>query len=304
VEVRPSDSSTSPGTTLLLAGIIPSRQAHRKTDGRERTFVRNPREAAAGRVRPRRLIAAAAIGNILAGMLSAPSRTRAPRRPAAAARPPRRRRPGERPQELLDAALRVFAARGYRNTRLEEVAAEAGVTKGAVYHYFPDKEALLLRAIERHQARSLGRLEDALRGETGSASSRLSLVLRRAFGGDDPARRDVLVLLQGIAHESPGVYRRWIANGPVKGWKLVASLIEEGKAAGEFRSDVDSEVAARVVITGMLAQVILQKHAEAVPAVRIDRERLSEGTIAFLLSGLAAPRARARRAGRARKGTP
>jgi AcrR family transcriptional regulator len=46
------------------------------------------------------------------------------------------RRPDARPQELLDAALSVFAERGYRNTRLEEVAEAAGVTKGTIYHYF------------------------------------------------------------------------------------------------------------------------------------------------------------------------
>ena len=229
--------------------------------------------------------------NILGGMLLRPARTRTPRRivglpPSAASRPRRQRRPGERPLELLDAALRVFAARGYRETRLEEVAAEAGVTKGAVYHYFSDKEELLLRALEQHQERALGRLNDVLRGQAGPASERLRLVLRKAFGGDDPARRDVLALLQGIAHEAPGVYRRWLANGPVKGWRLVASLIAEGVAAGEFRSDVDGEVAARVVITGLLGQVILQQYAGAVSGLDIDNDRLIDSTMEFLLAAL------------------
>jgi AcrR family transcriptional regulator len=46
------------------------------------------------------------------------------------------RRPQERPQELLQAALEVFARNGYRNTTLEEIGEAAGVTKGAIYHYF------------------------------------------------------------------------------------------------------------------------------------------------------------------------
>ncbi len=207
---------------------------------------------------------------------------------------------------MLDAALRVFAARGYRNTRLEEVAAEAGVTKGAVYHYFSDKEELLLRALEQHQERALGRLNDVLRGRSGPASERLRLVLRRAFGGEDPARRDVLTLLQGIAHEAPGVYRRWLANGPVKGWRLVASLIAEGVAAGEFRSNADAEVAARVVITGLLGQIIYQQYADTVPALRIGNDRLIDSTLEFLLAALrpveALPRRQPRTPGHRKQG--
>ena len=196
------------------------------------------------------------------------------------------RRPDERPQELLEAALRVFAARGYRNTRLEEVAAAAGVTKGAVYHYFANKEELLLRALEQYQERAFGRVEDALRNERGPASARLRLIFRKAFGGDDPARRDVLLLLQGVAHEVPDVYHRWIANGPMKGWRLIAALIDEGKAAGEFRADVDSEVAARVVLTGVMVQMIWQRHADGVAGLRIEQDRLIDSAVDLLLAGL------------------
>ena len=224
-------------------------------------------------------------------MLSRATRTR-PVRPASGASVPReprarrQRRPDERPLELLDAALRVFAARGYRNTSLEEVAADAGVTKGAVYHYFSDKQELLLRALAQHQERALGRLNDAVRGHRGTASERLRLVLRRAFAGDDPARARVLTLLQGLAYEAPDAYRKWLADGPVKGWRLVANLIGEGMRAGEFRDDLDREVAARVVITGVLGQVVLQRHAAAVPALRIDTDRLVDSTLDLLLAAL------------------
>lgn len=204
------------------------------------------------------------------------------------------RRPDERPQELLEAALRVFAARGYHNTRLEEVAAAAGVTKGAVYHYFANKEELLLRALEEYQERVFGRVEEALRSETGPASARLRLFFRKAFGGSDPARVDVLLLLQSAAVEVPDVYERWIASGPMKGWRLVAALIEEGRVSGEFRSDVDADVAARVFLTGLLGQVTWQRHAPSVPGLRIDQDRLIDSAVELLLAGLrpvaAAPR--------------
>jgi AcrR family transcriptional regulator len=196
------------------------------------------------------------------------------------------RRPEERPHELLEAALHVFATRGYRNTRLEEVAAAAGVSKGAVYHYFANKEELLLRALEAHRERGFGRVAQALRGEHGPSSARLRLFFRKAFGGDDPAQRDVFLLLQSLAYEVPDVYNHWIAGGPVKAWQLLASLIEDGKASGEFRPDVDSEVAARVVLSGVLLQVIWQGRLDRVPGMAIDPGRLVDSAVELLLAGL------------------
>src|SRR5262249_18278786 len=111
------------------------------------------------------------------------------RMPTSNAKPIRwERRPAELPRGLPPAALRVFAARGYRNATLEEVAAAAGVTKGAVYYHFTNKEQLLARALEHHQQRAFARLEDALQNEKGSVSARLRVLFHSAFGGDDPVR--------------------------------------------------------------------------------------------------------------------
>lgn len=60
-----------------------------------------------------------------------------------------RRRPDRRPDEILDAALRVFARYGLHKTNLEEVAREAGISKGTIYLYFKDKEELFIAAAHR-----------------------------------------------------------------------------------------------------------------------------------------------------------
>ena len=67
--------------------------------------------------------------------------------PAPAALPVRQRRKEARPQELLDAALRLFVEHGFAATRIEEVAALAGVSKGTLYLYYPSKEELLKAVI-------------------------------------------------------------------------------------------------------------------------------------------------------------
>jgi AcrR family transcriptional regulator len=196
------------------------------------------------------------------------------------------RRPDERPQELLDAALRVFAERGYSNARLEEVAAAAGVTKGAVYHYFSNKEELLLRALEHYQALAFGRVEEALRAESGPASARIGVALRALFGSPSSGRREVLLLLQSVIYEVPDLYRRWVATGPMKAWQIVADLIEDGKLRGEFRSDVDSDVAARIFLSGLLMQLMWQPLSVDIRGLAIDPDHLLDSAVVLLVAGL------------------
>jgi len=197
------------------------------------------------------------------------------------------RRPDERPDELLDAALRIFAERGYANTRLEDIAAAVGVTKGTIYHYFETKEDLLRKAIESKHDRAFLPLEKVLRERKGPVSATIRLFLRRAFGHNDPTRVSVLTLLvQGLAREVPQVYHRWLESGPARAWQILAELIEEGKASNEFRQDVDSEVVARIAISGLILQLAWQRFAEEAPSLAMDRDQLIDSTAEFLLHGL------------------
>lgn len=197
------------------------------------------------------------------------------------------RRPDSRPKELLDAALMVFSERGYRNTRIDDVAEAAGVTKGALYHYFATKEDLLLRAIEHYHDRAFGEIGEMLRTAGGPVSARIRLMMRKAFGATATTGRMTLALiLQGVRHDLPEAHEQWLRGGPIKGWQLLAALIEEGKAAGEFRHDVDSEVAARVVIAGLITQLLWQPLAHEVPDVLIDEDRLIDSAVEILLHGL------------------
>ena len=197
------------------------------------------------------------------------------------------RRPDERPQEILDAALTVFAERGYRNTRLEDVGEAAGVTKGAIYHYFANKEDLLLRAIEQRSEEAFGRIEEIVRDKTAPVSTRLRLVVRRWFGSVTKERLAVVtLLLQGIAHEAPQAFRRWLAGGPTAAMRLIATLVREGQERGEFRPDADADVAARLLVSGLLQQTVWQQYAESVPDAGIEQERLVDSALELFLHSL------------------
>jgi AcrR family transcriptional regulator len=197
------------------------------------------------------------------------------------------RRPDDRMQELLEAALQVFARQGYRNTRLDEVAEAAGVTKGTIYHYFDTKEALLLGVVEHYQTLAFGRAEDALRDERAPVSTRIRLVVRKIFSARGDHSRNLLALLiRGIAHEVPHVHAKWLANGPVRLWTLLAALVEEGKASGELRPDADGDTAARLLVSGLMLQLMWQQHADAVPALAIDEDRLIDSSVDLFLASL------------------
>ena len=197
------------------------------------------------------------------------------------------RRPDDRPQEILDAALKVFAERGYRNTRLEDIGEAAGVTKGAIYHYFANKEELLLRAIEHRREEALGRIEDVLRDKGAPVSTRLRLVVRRWFASVPEERLAVVTLLvQGIAHEAPDAFRQWLAGGPTASAKLIASLVREGQTRGEFRPDADADVAARMLLSGLLQQTVWQQYGTDVPDLAMAQDRLVDSALELFLHSL------------------
>jgi len=197
------------------------------------------------------------------------------------------RRPEERPNELLEAALRIFADRGYASTRLEDIAATVGVTKGTIYHYFATKEELLLRAIDHYHEQVFAPIQQVVGKRRGTVSATIRLFLRRAFGQLGPERLSVLTLLiQGVANEVPHAYARWLETGPALGWEMLAELIEEGKATGEFRPDADSEVIARTILSGLILQFSWQRFSERAPRVAVDPDRLIDSTAEFLLHGL------------------
>jgi AcrR family transcriptional regulator len=200
------------------------------------------------------------------------------------------RRPDDRYQELLEAALQVFAQHGYRNTRLDEVAEAAGVTKGTIYHYFDTKEELLLSVIKHYQTLAFGRAEDLLRDESLPASTRIRLLVRNMFaGGNERGRHLLALLLEGVAHEVPRVHANWLNDGPVRLWSLIGQLVVQGKERGEFRPDADGDVGGRVLVSGLMLQLMWQQHVDAVPAMAIDENRLVDSAVELFLAGLRLP---------------
>jgi AcrR family transcriptional regulator len=195
------------------------------------------------------------------------------------------RRPDERPQELLEAAFRVFAEQGYRATRLEQVAEAAGVTKGTIYYYFKGKDDLFRQTIELHRQRTDARLNDLMQRVEGPISVRLRVGLQEAWRGISGPSGALLRLMIGeVSIEAPELFRAWLSEVVTQGCGELACAVREGQASGDFRSDADADVAARMFISGVLMEALMQHHgfggADPLP---LDR-RVEAGVELFLHS--------------------
>lgn len=189
---------------------------------------------------------------------------------------------------LLDAAFEVFAAHGYRASRLESVAAAAGVTKGAIYYHFEGKEDLLRRAVQRRHRTLFAELAERLASEPGPFSMKIRLALRGMWGHwlEPGPGRAIRLLLGEVSVELPSLFQLWVEEGPMHAWSMVRELIEAGVAAGEFRPDVDAEVASRVIVSGLMLQATMQIHLGLEELAPCDPDRLFDSAVDVFLHGL------------------
>lgn len=188
----------------------------------------------------------------------------------------------------MEAAFRVFSRKGYRAARLEEVAEAAGLTKGAIYYYFSGKEELLRRTVESRHRAIFGEIEAALEQEDAPASAKIRLALRRIWSHwTEPAWGDAFRLQVGqLSVEFPALFRHWAQEGPLEGYRLVRRLVESGIETGEFRRDVDSEAASRLIVSGLLLQAALHVHLGLDELAPGDPDRIFDSAVALFLHGL------------------
>lgn len=182
------------------------------------------------------------------------------RRPPKPTKPRWRRRPETRPDEIAQAGLRLFCARGYSDVSVDDIAGEAGVTKGAVYHHFGGKEDLLVAALELHFRRAYQNAGvDKPPAGVKTAKGRVEALLWagwQLWHSDEFQGLFRLILGEGGA-AVPIVRERFLTEGPHRGWKVLGALIDEGQKAGEFRREVDAGRAARLIASGLVLQIML-----------------------------------------------
>jgi AcrR family transcriptional regulator len=157
----------------------------------------------------------------------------------------------DKPRQILDAAVRVFAARGYESSRVGDIAKEAGVAYGLVYHSYASKEAVLEAGVRAAWGSLLAAV--AVAAATGDRAAdqleQVVTIVLRAWR-DDP---DLVRLLVREVTRNPHVQDELDEIG--QAFASLERIVRRGQDQGAFRADADARIAAWMLY-GALEEVL------------------------------------------------
>lgn len=163
-----------------------------------------------------------------------------------------RRLPEERPRQILDAALEVFAERGLASARLDDIAKRAGLSKGTIYLYFPNKEELFREVIRHTVVSQIERGERDFEETSRSATEALTSFMRGYWEFlRSPVFAPIYRLVTAELHNFPDLAEFYADEVIARGLRLITRLLERGIASGEFRP-LDPAVAARMLAAPLM----------------------------------------------------
>src|SRR5262249_55037441 len=210
-----------------------------------------------------------------------------------------RRAPAERPAEILEAALVLFVEKGFAATRLDDVAARAGLSKAAIYLYFADKTALFQGVVGQAVTVNLGHVEAMLKTHQGPVAALLPRILE--FMGGRIEQTPMAAVAKLVISESrafPEIGRFYLKEVIGRAFPLIEGLIKRGIAQGEFRR-VDPAMTVRSLIGPMLLAAIWRSVFEPIGAEKLDVKALARHHADLMMRALTVDKVVAVEKGRA-----
>jgi TetR/AcrR family fatty acid metabolism transcriptional regulator len=187
----------------------------------------------------------------------------------------------DRRRQILDAAVRVFARSGFHGARVGDIAEEAGVAYGLVYHYFKSKEQLLETIFRDTWTQMLARVRE-VEGSGADASEQVRQVtalLLRTWRRDP----DLVRVLVREVTRSPHVQQE--IEEITEGMKALERIIERGQERGEFRSQIDPRLGA-VVFYGALDEILTGWVLGQLPDTDEDIAQAESNVVQLLVEGM------------------
>ena len=148
-------------------------------------------------------------------------------------------------EAILRAAISVFARCGYFNSKVADIAREAGVADGTVYLYFRSKEEILHSIFDRSVDEALGAAKERVEqlADPREKLRQIAHMHLERLGAD----RDLAVVFQVELRGSTKFMEEFSAAGFAEYLSLIRSTFEEGQRAGMFRADLNARVVAKVL---------------------------------------------------------
>ena len=148
-------------------------------------------------------------------------------------------------EAILRAAIQVFAHNGYFNSKVADIASEAGVADGTVYLYFKSKEEILHSIFDRSvdEAVAEARKQLATISDARDKLRQIAFLHLERLGAD----RDLAVVFQVELRGSTKFMEEFSAAGFAEYLELIRSTFEEGQHTGVFRADINAKVVAKIL---------------------------------------------------------
>jgi AcrR family transcriptional regulator len=191
--------------------------------------------------------------------------------------------PVDRRRQILDAAIRVFARQGFHRCRVSDIADEAGVAYGLVYHYFDSKDQVLNELFTERWSLLLTAIEEV---DAKSIPAREKLDAVAAFIIDsyrhDPELMKVIIVEVTRAANSFG---RTHLPEISRAYDSIAKIVAGGQASGEFRQDVDAEWAS-MWFYGAIEQLLSGWVFELIPDTDGDFAQARQMVVETICGGI------------------
>jgi TetR/AcrR family fatty acid metabolism transcriptional regulator len=191
--------------------------------------------------------------------------------------------PADKRRQILDAAVGVFARQGFHATRVSDIADEAGVAYGLVYHYFRSKDQVLNELFVERWSLLLSAIEEADRAD-GTPRQKLSAVA--AFIVDsyrhDPELMQVIIVEVTRAANSFG---RTHLPEIRRAYESIGKIVEDGQKAGVFRGDI-TPIFASMLFYGAIEQLLSSWIFETIPATDESFDEAKDLVVKTICDGL------------------
>ncbi len=162
---------------------------------------------------------------------------------------PRDRQSGaeEKRRQILDAAVRVFARRGFHTSRVGDIAEEAGVAHGLLYHYFASKDEVLQTVFRENWSELLQRFEQVEASDEPADEKLRGIVkiLLRTWRNDPDL---VTVMVREVGRSAQLATQVEVIG---QGFAVIERVIRQGQAEGVFRQELDPRLASWIVYGGL-----------------------------------------------------